>query len=87
MNSNKLGNYDSRGDHNQPNKLRPFGINSPSDSGKNGPNDEYQKRLAPHAEPKYPMHFVSASNGSRLCYGIHFWRMNRPSTAGSKARI
>ncbi|MEI7773784.1 MAG: hypothetical protein WCK17_03335, partial [Verrucomicrobiota bacterium] len=26
----------------------------------------------PDAGPKYPMHLVSASNGSRLCHGIHF---------------
>jgi hypothetical protein len=72
MNSNDLGSYDSRGDRNQPNKLRPFGINSPTDSGENGPHDEDQKRLPPDAGPKYPMHLVSASNRSRLCYGIHF---------------
>ena len=72
MNSNNLGNYDGRSDSNQPNKLRPFCINSPSDSGENGPHDEDQKRLPPDACPKYPMHLVSASNGSGLCDGIHF---------------
>ncbi len=72
MNSNNLGNNDSRGYRNQTNKLRPFGINSPPDSGENGPHDEYQKRLPPDAGPIDPMHLVSASNGSRLCYGIHF---------------
>lgn len=72
MNSNNLGNYDGRGNSNQPNQLRPFCINSPSDSVEDGPHDECQKRLPPNARPKYPMHLVSASNDRGLCFGIHF---------------
>ena len=72
MNSNNLGNYDGRGNSNQPNQLRPFCINSPSDSVEDGPHDECQKRLPPNAGPKYPMHLVSASNDRGLCFGIHF---------------